>query len=168
MNILKKCLDWAKRQGQSTVAVLRKLHRDVSEEVYKIVTQRLAQAIVVLFLIFAALTIGPDALRQGRDWLDPGKQLQPRQIRGWVSDEQTAAPLDSVRVSIVGRLVPIVYTDERGLFLLRFQAHPDSATVELSFSKEGYIDRSKAHPIPLDAALGDTLQYFTMQAEPSN
>lgn len=167
MTKLKKGFEWVQRQWQKTAAVLRELHLDVSKEVYGLVTKRLAQAIVALFLILAALAVGPDALKKARGWLDPNQQLQPRQIHGWVTDEHTKAPLSGVRVTIVDRLEPIVFTDEQGLFLLRFQIHPDSATVELSFSKQGYLDRSKRHPIPLDAALSDTLQFFTMQASPS-
>lgn len=168
MRFLRYIADFFQRQWTALSSVLNQLYWDTSEEVYKATTKRLANAIIFIFLGLLVLSIGPNVAREVESWFQPQLPMKDRQISGELTDELTSLPIPRASVGLAGKRDPVVTTDGEGQFVLPFKAHEDSSSIELFFEKEGYEPYIKRHPIPLDKALGDTLQQFTLKPEKAN
>lgn len=148
--------------------LLAKFVKDTLDELYKIATKRTAQAIFALLIGLLLLTVGPNTVHTVRRWINPELPMKDRQISGELTDELTSLPIPRASVGLAGKRDPVVTTDDEGQFVLPFKAHEDSSSIELFFEKEGYEPYIKRHPIPLDKALGDTLQQFTLKPAKAN
>lgn len=169
MNLRQYIARWFREKWEALKKwLLVKFFKDTSEELYKITTKRTAQAIFLILLSLLVLTIGPNTIHTFKSWFQPQLPMKDRQISGELTDELTSRPIPGASVGLAGKRDPVVTTDDEGQFVLPFKAHEDSSSIELFFEKDGYEPYIKRHPIPLDKALGDTLQQFTLKPAKAN
>jgi hypothetical protein len=163
---LRQLLHRAQNQARTIGRFLRQFYQDVSKDTYEQLTKRTAGAIVALLAALALVLIGPGLIQRGKELLTPPPPPIQRQINGLLTDAHTGLPIEDALVQVAGQLGTETRTDTAGLFRIRFQAHPDSTHIRLSFNNPGYAVRLKRHPIPLDPQAEAAQQYFTMEKLP--
>lgn len=131
------------------------------EKTVELVAGGLVAGLAAVFFVF----IGFAVFQWWQGVEDNKLNYVDRELRGVVTDAETGQRLDSVLVAVVNQLEDTTLTDRDGFFYLKFRAHKEDKHTELSFRKNGYEDRSKSHPIPLDKEAERTVQSFTIQSE---
>jgi hypothetical protein len=163
---LRQLLHRARDQARTIGRFIQQFYKDTSKETYEQLTKRTATAILMVLLAIALLLIGPDLIQRGKELLTPPPPPIQRQINGLLTDAHTGLPIEDALVQVAGQLGAETRTDSAGLFRIRFQAHPDSTHIRLSFNSPGYAVRLKRHPIPLDPPAEAARQYFTLEKLP--